>query len=554
MLKNLKSALILSILVFAGMPFAAAHAATCPTLSPGDLFTVPVASNAVYVVNSDNERLYFPNADVYHSWYTDYSNVVSLDPSCVSAYPAANNPAGVNYRPGSRLVKTPLDSAVYAIGPGNERMRIKDEHAARTLYGDNWASLIRDVHDLHWTNYADSSEVVDGSTIPDGMLVRSPDSSQIYYVVEGELTPVSISDSFLADDIHTIANTLINKFSKKSTIVDSSTVLEDPVQKQELSPFKTYRNVAHGFSFEYPRAWTLTDYSPTTNYWSDSLLLDINLANEQTDESVTITVENELGGYLRSFASSQEYLDYLISPSDPENQASYESLPEDVKDTFSEEAFNALVDTFTVLLESLFSGISTSYEETTVVNGTIPALDITTSFESDEWKGTSHMYTFWHNGLVYDITLSSLSDISNEHISAIKDLLDSFTFFTPNPTEEPPAPTAEDVRRISDLKQMQTALELYYTDNHHYPISTTELDLGRSVTCLDGITGFATTCENPAIMGAVPHDPAQDKAYIYTSTASGDLYEIKAILDGQYHSLSGEIVATPSGIRSVQES
>ncbi|HBB38285.1 MAG TPA: hypothetical protein DEP63_02530 [Candidatus Magasanikbacteria bacterium] len=553
MLRNIKVA-ILFLFILGGMPIAPVRASTCPQLNPGDRFSVPSVSTAVYVLNSSNERLYFPNSDVYYSWYPNFEGIVSLDTSCVSAYPSANNPAGVNYRPGSRLVKTPLDPTVYVIAPGNERMPIGSEDAARTLFGDNWATLVRDVHDFHWANYVDSSRTIEKNTIPDGMLVRSAQSAQVYYVENGTLSPITLDNSFLANDVHSLPESLLNTFSKHATSIKTADILADPVQIQEQSALKTYHNIAHGFAFQYPRTWKLTDYSKTTNYWDDSVMLTFTMPNAKgDDEYIGVTVETALGSYYRSFTSSQEYIDYLLS--DSAEKESYTDLPEEIKKTVPEEEFNAFVDTFRIFIEALLSGISTSHEQTTVVHGTIPALDITTNVKDESISVTSHTYAFWHNDLTYDVMHSYSKNPSNEERDAIKALLDSFTFFTPSPTPEPPRPTASDVRRLSDIKQIQTALELFYTDNDHYPISTTALDLGRSVTCLDGKVGFKTGCDpypyQYTIMGLVPHDPADGHSYSYTSTASGDSYQIKATLDGIFQSLTGDIMATPSGIRSL---
>ncbi|OIO20560.1 MAG: hypothetical protein AUJ23_00125, partial [Candidatus Magasanikbacteria bacterium CG1_02_32_51] len=37
---------------------------------------------------------------------------------------------------------------------------------------------------------------------------------------------------------------------------------------------------------------------------------------------------------------------------------------------------------------------------------------------------------------------------------------------------------ANDAKRLSDMKQVQTALELYYTDHNAYPTSTTAMSIG----------------------------------------------------------------------------
>ena len=52
-----------------------AQAAECPSLAAGAVVKV-ASSSSVFLINSDLKRMYFPNAEVYKSWYVDYSGVV----------------------------------------------------------------------------------------------------------------------------------------------------------------------------------------------------------------------------------------------------------------------------------------------------------------------------------------------------------------------------------------------------------------------------------------------------------------------------------------------
>lgn len=113
---------------------------------------------------------------------------------------------------------------------------------------------------------------------------------------------------------------------------------------------------------------------------------------------------------------------------------------------------------------------------------------------------------------------------------------------------------ARDAKRLSDIKQVQTALELYYTDNNTYPIVSEPIALGQAnVACLENTSqGWNTGCDANAYMPIVPHDPKTDRAYIYSST-DGSSYNIDATLEGEMGGLAkGVIKATPSGIKNVQ--
>lgn len=104
---------------------------------------------------------------------------------------------------------------------------------------------------------------------------------------------------------------------------------------------------------------------------------------------------------------------------------------------------------------------------------------------------------------------------------------------------------ARDAKRLSDIKQVQTALELYYTDNNAYPAVTGVLG-SASYACL-GSAGFAATGCPSAYMGKVPLDPQASKSYSYVGTTS--TYTITASLEGNVSGLNlGTIYATPSGI------
>ena len=106
---------------------------------------------------------------------------------------------------------------------------------------------------------------------------------------------------------------------------------------------------------------------------------------------------------------------------------------------------------------------------------------------------------------------------------------------------------ANDSKRLSDIKQVQTALELYYTDNNSYPVAGTSVDLGSaSYTCLNS-SGFAASGCASAYMGLVPAGPGNSEYYGYTGSTS--TYSITATLEvGAGNFGSGDITAAPSGI------
>ena len=104
---------------------------------------------------------------------------------------------------------------------------------------------------------------------------------------------------------------------------------------------------------------------------------------------------------------------------------------------------------------------------------------------------------------------------------------------------------ARDARRLSDLKQLQTALELYYTDQTAYPAGSSATLGAGSYACL-GTGGFGTVgCTSP-YMGKVPADPLTTQNYVYTLASSS--YTVTATLETTVNGLSGGVTLSPSGI------
>ena len=120
---------------------------------------------------------------------------------------------------------------------------------------------------------------------------------------------------------------------------------------------------------------------------------------------------------------------------------------------------------------------------------------------------------------------------------------------------------ARDARRISDIKQIQTALELYYADQGVYPVENpTAITLG-TVAATDILTnsGFenANSPTGTAIyMGQVPGNfpqPPTIEDYEYSTDAGGITYTLSFQLEGNVANIKGApdtVNATPSGLRN----
>jgi type II secretion system protein G len=79
-----------------------------------------------------------------------------------------------------------------------------------------------------------------------------------------------------------------------------------------------------------------------------------------------------------------------------------------------------------------------------------------------------------------------------------------------------------DARRLADLKQLQTALELYYSDNNAYPASTAQAN-----------TATALTALAPGYIASLPDDPLGGSYhYVYKTTTGGTFYCLGTAYEG----------------------
>ena len=119
---------------------------------------------------------------------------------------------------------------------------------------------------------------------------------------------------------------------------------------------------------------------------------------------------------------------------------------------------------------------------------------------------------------------------------------------------------SRDARRVSDIKQIQTALELYLNDRSSYPGVGT-LTAGTHCTgtgvvniagsCINnGSDNLTTTCgAGDTYMASVPDDPQPaDHSYCY-SRESASSYSLRYYLEGDTAGIdAGDNTATPAGI------
>ncbi len=101
-----------------------------------------------------------------------------------------------------------------------------------------------------------------------------------------------------------------------------------------------------------------------------------------------------------------------------------------------------------------------------------------------------------------------------------------------------------DARRLADMKEIQTALELYYSDHNSYPAATSQAS---AVTALTGLV--------PTYISAMSDDPLGGSYhYVYLSTSGGTFYCLGSIIEGTAPASSCNATSLGASLTGVQYS
>lgn len=164
---------------------------TCPTFKSGDLIKV-TGRPAIYAVDSNGKVLYFPSGDEFKSWNSNnsYGGYTTITQACYDALPVPSaTPLGVNFRPGSYVVKRPSSDQLYVVEPGNMLATITPE-AANALYGAGHKTIT--VADVFFPNYGNTrgAAITDGTKAHPGMLISN--AGKTYLVnADGSISEVT---------------------------------------------------------------------------------------------------------------------------------------------------------------------------------------------------------------------------------------------------------------------------------------------------------------------------------------------------------------------------
>lgn len=221
-----------SVGVAALVPAVANAAADCPTLSAGDMVKVS-GKPAIYALNNSLQVLYFPSGDEFKSWTIDnkYSGYKTVSQACFDSLAVPSTyPGGVNYRPGTYVLKRASSDQLYVVEPNNTLAKITTE-AAKALYGSTFKAVT--IADAFWPHYVNRGSDITEAKAHEGMLVKN--NNKTYYVDAGNtLREVSAegmtANRFQTKYVHTVADSVISGYSTGSAITAAVSAIVDRVQ------------------------------------------------------------------------------------------------------------------------------------------------------------------------------------------------------------------------------------------------------------------------------------------------------------------------------------
>lgn len=112
--------------------------------------------STVYYCGRDGGRYLFQNENTFFSWYDSFDDVAFVTPDVMASIPLKS---AVTYKPGTRLVKLLSVPKVYAVAADGTLRWITSTAAAEALYGEDWATVVRDLPDGFFPAYNVGDEV-----------------------------------------------------------------------------------------------------------------------------------------------------------------------------------------------------------------------------------------------------------------------------------------------------------------------------------------------------------------------------------------------------------
>jgi len=111
---------------------------------------------AVYFLDAKNVRHAYPTQAVWESYFgTNFSSVKTIDADTMASYTLGKN---VPFKYGT-LMKIPSVPRVYEVRGDGVMRWVKSEATAKTLYGADWASKVKDLPESFFTDYKAGSDL-----------------------------------------------------------------------------------------------------------------------------------------------------------------------------------------------------------------------------------------------------------------------------------------------------------------------------------------------------------------------------------------------------------
>ncbi|PLX26568.1 hypothetical protein C0581_04010 [Candidatus Parcubacteria bacterium] len=212
------------IFVFSVLYTDTTYSASCPELMSGEVVKAHNGS-AVYFVTEDLETKYYANDEIFFTWHESWDIVRAIDGACLDLYPLAA-PAGMTYRPGSRLIKRLESPSIYVVSADGIRSKVQSPSILTELYGSSWGVLVRDVPSYNWPNYKKGPNLT--QAIPHaGQLIKTASRDTVYYVGSDGLSKLSGSLHLWNQDVRTVSDAVFNSLYELGVVVTQAEIADE---------------------------------------------------------------------------------------------------------------------------------------------------------------------------------------------------------------------------------------------------------------------------------------------------------------------------------------
>lgn len=204
--------------------------------SAGDLIRTE-SSSAVYYLGSDNKKHTFTSDKLFFTWYKDFSSVKVISQSEMLSYDLGAN---VVMRPGTKLVQfveikgdgtfNVADPKVYAVSTSGAISHIDSAATAVAMFGANWEKNIVAIPNYLFTNYTVAGQLTASSKHLTGSLIKTADSSTIYYVDGSTIRPISSSafDANGFNSMYVLTVSSISAYTQGTSITAKEDMIANP--------------------------------------------------------------------------------------------------------------------------------------------------------------------------------------------------------------------------------------------------------------------------------------------------------------------------------------